>query len=261
MILEDFHTHTNFSDGRNTPREMAEAALSLGMARLGISDHSYTSFDTEACMAKERIAEYREAVAALKEEYRGRLEIFCGIEQDFYSDFPAEGFDYVIGCVHFLKLDGGYYCIDGKVETLREITERFYGGDPYGMVEEYFRAEARVVEKTRCDFIGHFDLIVKLNEKYRLFDTAHPRYVAAWQSAADALLETGKPFEINTGGIARGYCSVPYPAPDILSYLADRGARFILSSDSHRTDTLCFGFAEQAEAAKAAGATIERFVI
>lgn len=259
MILEDFHTHTDFSDGRPSPEEMAEAAAARGLSRLGFSDHGYTSFDPAFCMAKERVAEYRKTVAALKDTWRGKLEIFCGTEQDFYCDAPAEGFDYVIGCVHYIKLDGGYYSVDDTVETLREMTERHFGGDPYGLAEEYFRTEARVVEQTRCDLIGHFDLIAKLNERYRLFDTSHPRYLAAWKAAADALLETGKPFEINTGAISRGWRSAPYPAPDIMRYLAERGARFVLSSDSHRTDTLCFDFEEQAAAAAALGAKIVRF--
>ena len=259
MILEDFHTHTLFSDGFASPAEMAEAAAARGLSRLGFSDHSYTAFDPEVCMARERAVQYRETVAALREKYRGKPDLFCGIEQDFYSDQRAEGFDYIIGCVHYLKLDGGYYCVDDKPETLREMTEKYFGGDPYGMAEEYFRTEARVVEQTRCDLIGHFDLIAKLNEKYPLFDTAHPRYIAAWKAAADQLLETGKPFEINTGGLSRGWRSVPYPAPDIIRYLAGRGARFILSSDSHQTDTLCFGFDQQAAAAAALGAKIVRF--
>lgn len=261
MIPEDFHTHTTFSDGRSSPAEMAEAAAARGLSRLGFSDHGYTSFDTGCCMPRERVSEYQKTVAALKDVWRGKLEIFCGVEQDFYCDFPAEGFDYVIGCVHYLKLDGGYYCVDDRLETLLEITDRFFGRDPYGMVEEYFRTEARVVRQTRCDLIGHFDLIAKLNERYRLFDVSHPRYLAAWKAAADALLETGKPFEINTGGMSRGWRSVPYPAPDIVRYLAERGARFVLSSDSHQTDTLCYDFAEQAHAAAARGARVVRFEI
>ena len=245
----------------SSPGEMAEAAAARGLSRLGFSDHGHTSFDEGCCMPKERVSEYQKTVAALKDAWRGRLEIFCGIEQDFYSDFPAEGFDYIIGCVHYLKLDGEYYCVDDTVEPLREMTERHFGGDPYGMVEEYFRTVARVAERTCCGLIGHFDLIAKLNERYRLFDTAHPRYVSAWKAAAEALLATGIPFEINTGGLSRGWRSVPYPAPEIVRYLAERGARFVLSSDSHRTDTLCFGFAEQTAAAAALGARVVRFDI
>ena len=60
--------------------------------------------------------------------------------------------------------------------------------------------------------------------------------------AADALLTTGKPFEINTGAISRGYRTDAYPSREIRTYLKERGARFILSSDAHRKEHICFGF-------------------
>ena len=86
-----------------------------------------------------------------------------------------------------------------------------------------------------------------------LFDEEHPRYVRAWQAAAEKLLASGLPFEINTGAISRGYRSVPYPAPPILRYLGQRGARFLLSSDSHAPGTLCFGFESWRRQAEAWG--------
>ena len=40
MPFADFHTHTIFSDGTATVREMIDAARSRGLSALGISDHS-----------------------------------------------------------------------------------------------------------------------------------------------------------------------------------------------------------------------------
>ena len=40
MIKANFHTHSTFSDGANTPEEMVQTAISLGMTALGFSDHS-----------------------------------------------------------------------------------------------------------------------------------------------------------------------------------------------------------------------------
>ena len=40
MILEDFHMHTTFCDGVNTPEEMVQAAIRLGMKRIGFSAHA-----------------------------------------------------------------------------------------------------------------------------------------------------------------------------------------------------------------------------
>ena len=67
----------------------------------------------------------------------------------------------------------------------------------------------------------------------------------AWKKAADILLEYGIPFEINTGGISAGFRTDAYPSKTMRDYLKARGAKFIMSSDSHRIDTLCFGFDDE----------------
>lgn len=242
MIRQDFHVHSSFSDGVSTPEQIVQQAIAAGMERLGFSDHVYAPYDTECCIKQEDIARYRDTIRALQKKYVGKIEIFCGIEQDIYSEESTAGYDYVIGSVHYIKLGGQYYGVDYKAETLREAADKYFGGDMYSVAEAYFDTVAQVYEKTGCDVIGHFDLIAKLNERCHLFDENHPRYVAAWQKAADKLLEAGKVFEINTGAISRGYRTQPYPARPIMEYLAQRGAQFILSSDSHDCATLRYRF-------------------
>ena len=72
----------------------------------------------------------------------------------------------------------------------------------------------------------------------------NPRYIKAWQQAADALLKTGKPFEVNTGAISRGYRTAPYPAKEIRDYIRAHGGKLILSSDSHAKETIAYRFKE-----------------
>ena len=257
--LADFHVHTNFCDGRDTPGAIARAALDLGMTRLGFSGHAYTSSDESYCMSPEGSEAYRREIARLKEEYRGRLDIFCGIEQDCFSDLPPAEYDYVIGSAHYVRVRGEYRSVDHTPELLRQTIDECFGGDPYALVENYYEQEARIVERTGADIIGHFDLVTKFNEGGVLFDEEHPRYVAAAEAALDALLATGRPFEINTGAISRGYRTTPYPSLRLLRRIAERGGRVILSSDSHRADTLCFGFEEQREFAASFGLRVVDF--
>ena len=106
---------------------------------------------------------------------------------------------------------------------------------------------ADVYKEMNCDIIGHFDLFCKFNEQEHDFDEDDPRYVQAWQNAADTLLKTGKPFEINTGAISRGYKTDAYPSAKIRDYLQERGAQFILSSDAHSADKLIYKFDEFAD--------------
>ena len=101
---------------------------------------------------------------------------------------------------------------------------------------------------THCDIVGHFDLIRKFNRDGALFDEHHPRYTAARDRAIQALCSRGALFEINTGAISRGYRTVPYPNREMIDYIRQRGGSFLLSSDSHRADTLCYDFSRlQAE--------------
>ena len=239
--MRDLHMHTVFSDGKNTPEEMVEAAIALGMDAVGISDHAYTPGD-ECCMPPDRRKEYRRELRRLREKYAGAIDVRCGLERDLFSD-DFEPCDYAIGSVHFLRMrDGHPVVVDWDTERLRADVETYFHGDWYGLAEEYFAAVSRVVEVTRCDIIGHFDLLTRNNERHALFDTNHPRYIRAWQAAADALLKTGAAFEINTGAIARGYRTAPYPAPDIAAYLKERGAVMLLSSDAHRKEDIGYQF-------------------
>ena len=246
MITCDYHVHTDYSDGKHRIGETAAAACARGMTAIGFSEHVYAPYDTEVCMRKGTAPAYREACRRLRDEYAGRMAVYCGIEQDLFSDEPTAGYDYVIGAVHYVRVNGEYLAMDWKRETL-DRAAFLLGGDMLSVAEEYYRTVAQVVERTRCQLIAHFDLVAKLNEREKLFDEDHPRYVAAWRKAADALLKTGVPFEINTGAVARGYRTEAYPALPIRRYLRDHGARFVLSSDSHAKETLMFGFEREEE--------------
>ena len=238
----DLHTHTIYCDGKNTPEEMIQAALAKGLTCLGFSGHGYAPYDTDCCMSVKGAAAYRAEIAALREKYAGRIRILCGVEQDYWSDASTAEYDYVIGSVHYVKAGGELCCVDNTPEISKVAVDKHFGGDWYAFAEAYFATVADVVNKTRCRIIGHFDLVSKFNEKERFFDESHPRYVAAWQGALDALLPCGVPFEINTGAITRLWRTTAYPTADMIEYIRKHGGRLLLSSDSHSDQTLCYGF-------------------
>jgi len=240
MIKCDYHIHTNLCDGKNSLKEMVDAAVNMGLKTIGFSGHGYTDFDGTFCMSLDNTRQYIKQIAALKEEYKGKIQILCGVEQDLLGGKPTFDFDYVIGSVHYVKKDGIYFDVDRSRAYLDKVVAEHFEGDIYNFCEAYFDSVAQVVDATGADIIGHFDLVSKFNEGDCHFDSSHPRYVAAWQKAADRLIPTGKPFEINTGAISRGYRVTPYPAQDMLLYIAKKGGRFIMTSDSHRAENICF---------------------
>ncbi len=241
-MLYNYHTHTCLCDGENTAEEMVQKAIELGLSELGFSGHSYTAFDKEACMSRENTERYKREITALKEKYRDKINILLGIEYDYLSDESRDGYDYVIGSVHYLLKDGEYVFADYSRERQMDSVNRYYGGDYYAFIEDYYAAVADVYNKTKCDIIGHFDLITKYNANGDLFDTNHPRYIKAWKTAADAIIKTPAVVEINTGGIARGYLKEPYPAKEIIDYFKANGKKLIFSSDCHNKEFLLCGY-------------------
>ncbi len=234
--------HTVYCDGKNTAEEMVRSAIEKGLNTVGISGHSYTFFDESYCMKKEAVPRYISELHYLRIKFYDRIHVLCGVEQDYYSEYPTDDFDYVIGSVHYLKIGEEYIPVDESAEILSQAVEKHFGGDPYALCEKYFSTVADVARKTGCDIIGHFDLITKFIEREPLFDSAEPRYIAAWKSAVDALLPYDIPFEINTGAVSRGYRTEPYPSSDIIEYIRKHGGRFVLSSDAHSADTIAFSF-------------------
>ena len=104
----NFHTHSVYCDGKDTLEELVEQALAMGMDALGFSGHSFTPFDQSYCMSLKDTLEYQKEVRALKEKYRGKIKLYLGIEQDFYSPESTDEYDYVIASVHYVKKNGEY---------------------------------------------------------------------------------------------------------------------------------------------------------
>lgn len=242
MIKSDFHIHSNFCDGLNSAEEMVVSAIEKGLDIVGICCHSYTFFDLTYCIKENNEKAFQREIGALKQKYADKIKVLCGIEQDYYSDAPTDGFDYVIGSVHYIKVGEKYYSVDHKAEVFKDNVKNAFGGDFFAAAESYFATVADVVDKTGADIIGHFDLISKFNEKDALFDSENPRYISAWKSAVDKLVLSGKPFEINLGAIARGLKTDAYPSQKMINYVREKGGKFILSSDAHNKENVAFQF-------------------
>ncbi len=252
-LLSNFHAHSTYCDGVLSCEEMVQAAADKGLEAFGLSGHAYMGFQTDWCMTPEGTADYVVETARLKLEYGDRMTLFTGVELDYYADWPVDEFDYVIGSVHYIQKDGQLLLVDESEEDQRAQVERYFGGDYYAYARDYYHTIAEIVPKTRPDFIGHFDLIAKFNESGKLFNETDPRYTAPALEALDAITETHKLFEINTGAMYRVGREVPYPSPFLLKELHKRGGEIILSSDSHDSASICYKFDEAAALAKSCG--------
>ena len=135
--FSNFHTHTCLCDGKDTPEELVLRALELGCPALGFSGHSYAPYDEGYCMSVAQTAEYKAEIRRLQQKYAGRICIYMGIEQDFYSPSSTEGYDYVIGSVHYLYKNGAYLPVDASRQQQEQAVRACYGGDWYAFAEDY----------------------------------------------------------------------------------------------------------------------------
>ena len=247
----NLHTHTTFSDGRDSAEAVVGAALRMGFHTLGFSDHGAAAYD-DAAMPADAVDAYRREILRLREQYAGKIHIRLGIERDWLSGLDLTPYAYAIESVHYVRAGDALVPVDMSRPSLLEGIEAHFGGDPYAFCREYFRT---VADSCRggAQILGHMELCMKFNERRDLFDDTDPRYLRCALEAADAAADSGMIIEINTGAIARGYRTQPYPGPAILRRLAERQVPIILSSDCHRLDDLACAFSEAAALAKACG--------
>jgi DNA polymerase (family 10) len=99
------HSHSKWSDGVHSIKEMAEAAIAAGLEYLVISDHSKTAAYANGLQI-ERVLAQHEEIDHLNKQYKG-FRIFKSIESDILGDgsldYPTDiltQFDLVIASVH-----------------------------------------------------------------------------------------------------------------------------------------------------------------
>ena len=100
-----FHCHTTASDGRNSLKEMADAAHEIGLQYLGIADHSKSSVQAYG-LDEKRLLEQIAEIQQLNQTYEG-FRLFTGTECDIlkdgtldFSDEILGQLDYVVASVH-----------------------------------------------------------------------------------------------------------------------------------------------------------------
>lgn len=256
MIFE-FHSHTNYADGKNTAEEMVAAALEKGLSVFGISEHHprhpdfrYADDPPGSPRGLHEWPQYLAEMDELKKKYAGRLEVLKASEFDWLSikhlpdwkKWRAESdFDYVIGSVHYLGKWGFDYLEDWEkgqrgFASIEEIYEKYY---------------AHVVEMVESandlfDIVGHLDLIKKFAKKApaNLLELALP--------ALDAIARANLVLEVSSAGL-RKPCADFYPNAEILRAARQRDIPITLTADAHAVAEIAANFSENKAFAKKAG--------
>lgn len=259
-VKQNLHTHTTYCDGADSPREMVEEAIKRGFGSIGFSGHSYMYYAPEISMSIEGTEKYKNEISGLKEEYKDKIKIFCGLEFDMYSKVDLTGYDYLIGAVHYFSIDNKLIDFDRPREVVEDIINKYFNGSGMDYARAYYDSLAKLPEYGNFDIIGHFDLITKHRDSIRFFDEDSDEYKRLAVCAAEKLAGKIPYFEVNTGAIARGYRKTPYPALFIMKELKRLGFKAVISSDCHNKNMLDCCFELAADLLKEAGYK-ERYIL
>ncbi|MDP8238432.1 MAG: histidinol-phosphatase [Candidatus Hatepunaea meridiana] len=251
MTWTNYHTHTTFCDGIESPIQFAESAMKKGLKVLGFSSHAPVPFKTSWNLPVSQLPVYCKTINNLKGEFEDRLEILLGLEIDFIPGligpnkpyFNNIGLDYRIGSVHFIgQLNNGtYWEIDNRRTFIQGFHEIF-DCNIKKLVKEYYHRVRLMIENDCPDIIGHFDVVKKNNGDNTYFTEDEEWYREEVYKTLKVLANSSAILELNTNGIAKGILKAPYPSEWIIERCYDLNIPVMINSDAHKSDNLIFWF-------------------
>ena len=200
-IKGDLHTHTDWSDGRDTMEEMLLEAKARGLEYIAVTDHSVGRGIANG-LSLERLESHGRRLKELESDIGG-IRILRGTEMDIradgsldYPDDVLDNLDWVVASVHSAM-----------------------GQDSATMTDRIIRA----MKNPRVSAIGH--LSTRLIGERRPVDSD---YEAIFRAAA----ETGTALEIN-GSLERLDLKDAH-----ISRARELGAALVINTDAHTTEGL-----------------------
>ncbi|MCM1290354.1 MAG: histidinol-phosphatase [Prevotella sp.] len=247
----NFHSHTQFCDGRASMSEMAQSAVDCGMLHYGFSPHSPIAVESKCNMKREEVQKYLDEVEKLREyhTFRGdKIYFYAGMEIDrlnhdhsphidYYQNLPL---DYRIGSVHFVETrEGEFVDCDGSAQRFIENLETRFRGDLRYVVEKFYESELLMIEEGGFDILGHCDKIAANMSAVNPAMEKSSWYEALIEDLVSHIKDSGVIVEINTKSFEdrRRF----FPEQNWWKKFADAGIPLMVNSDAHYPDKINYG--------------------
>lgn len=243
-FLTNYHSHSHYCDGIESPRAQVEAAIKQGVGIFGFSSHGPVHFDNAWSMKAERLDAYLAETRALQKEYAETIELYVGLEVDYLPSGNASAYggpstyapklDFTVGSVHYLDQNeiGTPWEIDGSTEKFMRGLVEVHGGDIQKVIRLYYGRIRAMIERDPPDVVGHLDKIKIHNLGNSLYDEDDAWYQAEIDQTLDVIAESGCVLEVNTRGLYKKNLST-YPSLPILRKARQRHIPIMANSDSH----------------------------
>ena len=236
----NFHSHTQFCDGRDVMENILLSALNHGFTDWGFSPHSPVPLQSPCNMSSDDIKPYFDEIERLRGIYGDKINIYRSLEIDYLDDWgPSNDYfqnmdlDYRIGSVHFIpSFEGeGYVDIDGSFDNFKPKMEKYFYNDIEGVVLSFYTQTLNMIEKGGFDIIGHFD---KIGFNASMFCPGIDNqiwYKNLVRETFDAIMDHGYWIEINTKAYEKG--GIFFPHQQFWNLLKKYDAPVLFNSDAH----------------------------
>ena len=195
--------------------DYVRVAIDKGLDEMGFSDH-FPLLHIEMqniSMKMEELPFYFSCISALKEKFRGRIEIKSGLEVDYTPETEKQtrkilkkyNLDYVLGSCHFL----GEWPIDHP-DHIDEWKKR----DVALVYKEYFQRINKMADTGIFDIIAHIDLVKKFGFIPEI------NLTNIYKDAALHIKKNNLCLEVNTSGLRKPVKEI-YPAQEFLKICFD----------------------------------------
>lgn len=224
----NFHTHTyrcGHADGLD--EEYVEAAIQAGMEKLGFSDHSPWKdvIQTKIRMNDSELENYAASILKLKNKYSSKLDIFLGLECEYFKDRLS----WLMDIKNEYKID--YLIFGNHFSSLNSDAVYFGACRDKEDVLLYTKVAIEGMESGLFTYLAHPDLFAK---NYPSFDEACKNSSIEICKAAKAL---NIPLEYNMCGLRmqkeRKQDGIYYPYDDFWKIAAEFNSDVLIGFDAH----------------------------
>ena len=230
----NYHTHTTRClHAVGTDEAYVQSALKGGYQVLGFSEHTpwkyRTDYVADMRMLPDQLPDYVESLQALREKYKGQIDIKIGLECEYFPDY-----------LHWLKEQIKQYRLDYIIfgNHFYHTDEKFpYFGhhcDTRDMLDLYEESAIEGMETGLYCCLAHPELFMRSYPQWDHHCTLISRHIC--RTAA----RLGIPLEYNIGYMAynEAHGLQTYPHPDFWRIAANEGCTAIIGLDAHNNADL-----------------------
>lgn len=240
--LYNFHSHTQFCDGRADMESFVIEAINEGFTDYGFSPHSPIPIKSPCNMTYSDAIKYMNEFNRLKTKYAGRINLYMSMEIDFLKDlwgpsneyFDSFPLDYKIGSVHFIPSfidEKEFIDIDGNYDEFKIKMHKYFYGDIEAVVKSFYKNSMDMIAAGGFDIIGHFDKIGHNASHFKDGIECEAWYIKLVYDEFSAIMDNNLLVEINTKALYEH--GRTFPDEKFYELLKKYDTPILINSDAH----------------------------